>query len=171
MDVDPGSLPTGATMLRLEGEARRQGSGLTGDQLKGRWLVRHIWGKDGSRPLPTTELLLRRCEATLAIEQEDASDELRLTNSLALGWIKICFSGPGELRQRRPLLFFNFTRLRILMANHPILSISLPKPAPSKQPFFALIGSDTTTDGVKWLAARGRGGGLALWVDQKETLA
>jgi hypothetical protein len=57
------------------------------------------------------------------------------------------------------------------MANHPILSISLPKPAPNKQPFFALIGSDTTTDGVKWLAARGRGGGLALWVDQKETLA
>jgi hypothetical protein len=91
-------------MLRLEGEARRQGSGLTGDQLKGRWLVRHIWGKDGSRPLPTTELLLRRCEATLAVEQEDASDELRLTNSLALGW-KSVFQGLASCGNVVPYCF------------------------------------------------------------------
>ena len=46
----------------------------------------------------------------------------------------------------------------------------LPKPAETKLPFFALIASGSTrgsssgTNGEeRWLAARGRGGGLALW--------
>jgi hypothetical protein len=31
-------------------------------------------------------------------------------------------------------------------------------------PFFALLGRGRSAAGEDWLAARGRGGGLALWV-------
>jgi hypothetical protein len=36
---------------------------------------------------------------------------------------------------------------------------AIPSPAPQRLPFFALIARDPSG----WLAARGRGGGLALW--------
>ena len=50
---------------------------------------------------------------------------------------------------------------QIDLASFTILKRPLPKPEQKKIPFFALIaiGSDG-----KWLSARGKGGGLALWV-------
>jgi hypothetical protein len=75
-----------------------------------------------------------------------------------LGALELCFHGSGWLQGRRPLLLFSFERLELRLGEWILLSRALPPVPPRRQPFFALIGR-----GDGWLAARGRGGGLALW--------
>jgi hypothetical protein len=59
----------------------------------------------------------------------------------------------------RPLLVFRFELLELQLAGRTLLRRPLPAPEPQRLPFFALIARDSSG----WLAARGRGGGLALW--------
>jgi hypothetical protein len=57
------------------------------------------------------------------------------------------------------LLQFQFELLTLSLAGRILVERHLPPPAPGKMPFFALLGRSPDA----WLAARGRGGGLALW--------
>ncbi|MFN9646249.1 MAG: hypothetical protein ACK6BG_14280, partial [Cyanobacteriota bacterium] len=82
--------------------------------------------------------------------------------------MKLCFHGAAELRGRRPLLVFQFQTLQLSLAGHPLLTLSLSPPPPGREPFFALIASQSADGASRWLAARGRGGGLALWVSEED---
>ena len=66
-----------------------------------------------------------------------------------------------ELKGLRPLLAFYFEELKISISNFLIFNKELKKPEDKKMPFFSLVGISTKD---KWLCARGRGGGLAIWV-------
>ena len=68
--------------------------------------------------------------------------------------------GPGLLKGKRPLLIFHFDSLALRIGGIVLLKKVLPTPDQKRMPFFALI--ERNPDG--WMAARGRGGGLALWV-------
>ena len=57
---------------------------------------------------------------------------------------------------------FNFEELKISISSLSIFNKKLKKPEDKKMPFFSLIGISTKDD--NWLCARGRGGGLAIWV-------
>jgi hypothetical protein len=163
LDVS-GGLPDRTTLLALEARARRQGSGLTQEALFGPWRVWRIWSKNGLEPSRASERLLRGLVATLSIQPAQAGQGLLIMNSVQLGALSFCFSGPGQLRQRRPLLFFQFTKLQLLLGKRVMVSFDLPAPAAGKQPFFALIDRQALEGGETWLAARGRGGGLAIWL-------
>ena len=94
---------------------------------------------------------------------------MRLVNSVRLGAIELRFEGTGQLQGRRPLLVFSFDRLRLLLGGRVVFERALATPDPRRTPFFALIGAERARDSVLkepkgWLAARGRGGGLALWL-------
>ena len=69
------------------------------------------------------------------------------------------FRGRDAREGRRPLLVFGFDQLELSLAGRRLLQRNLPAADPRRRPFFALI--HRHEDG--WLAARGRGGGLALW--------
>ena len=58
-------------------------------------------------------------------------------------------------------LTFYFEELKISISNFPIFNKELKKPEDKKMPFFSLVGISTKDN---WLCARGRGGGLAIWV-------
>jgi hypothetical protein len=102
-------------------------------------------------------------KATLQIRGSD-QQQLELINSVELLGMKLSFWGPGRLVQKRPLLCFHFQQLHIQVAGRNLLSIALPKPPAGGEPFFALIAREQTETGLPWMAARGRGGGLALWL-------
>jgi hypothetical protein len=155
--------PDGASLLARERHSRHQGSGLQSHDLVGHWRVERVWGKEGAQPSAGAGAALRALKATLAIGPGE-NQELILHNSIQLGPLCLSFHGPGELRGRRPLLRFHFRELRLSLANRPLVSLPLPEPAAGKAPFFALIASEQGDRGRRWLAARGRGGGLALWV-------
>ncbi len=149
--------PSGETLLALEQQVRRAGSGLVASDLAGCWQLDQVWPKGSSRPASFSGLLLRGLAARLEIEV--SGEALRLSNVVNLGALELRFRGPGTLVGTRPLLQFWFELLELRLAGRLLLQRSLPAPPPRRLPFFALIGRDP----AGWLAARGRGGGLALW--------
>jgi hypothetical protein len=167
MPVESAGLPDASTLRELELRSRQQGSGLDRLALLGLWRVERVWPKQGAQPSTLATAALRALTACLRITASEAGD-LRLSNSIALGPWSLCFTGPGHLKGRRPLLLFSFTEAQVSCAGRPLLNFTLPTPAAGREPFFALIASDRLPAGSSWLAARGRGGGLALWVCEEK---
>ena len=55
---------------------------------------------------------------------------------------------------------FFFESIELKLGTRILLRRSLDIPDENNRPFFALIAMEETS---KWLSARGRGGGLAVW--------
>ena len=158
------SLPDGEALQRLEAAARASGSGLGSPSVVGRWRFRQVWPRRGGAPQAAAAALLRGLEASLEIGAAAEGDVLPLVNRVVLGALELRFEGEGSLAGRRPLLRFWFCRWQLRLAGRPLIDRVLERPAERRLPFFALIGRGRTADGEAWLAARGRGGGVALWL-------
>ena len=144
-------------LLQLEQQARRSGSGVEADALQGCWQLQLVWPKGQQRASAFSGWLLRGLSARLEIGTDP--EGLLLSNAVNLGAVELRFRGRGRLEGKRPLLLFSFEQLQLSLGGWRIVERTLPAPAPQRMPFFALIHRDPSG----WLAARGRGGGLALW--------
>ena len=170
-------LPDSAELLKLEQVSRRQGTGLVAADLIGTWRLQRVWPRQGGEPSGPSSALLRGLGARLEINATGvpAADldsprpgparapglgegELGLVNAVRLGLLELRFEGRARLAGPRPLLWFGFDQLQLRFGSQVLLQRSLPPAAAQRQPFFALIDKRSG-----WLAARGRGGGLALW--------
>jgi len=174
-------LPDSAELLKLEQVSRRQGTGLVAADLIGIWRLQRVWPRQGGEPSGPSSALLRGLGARLEINATGvpAADldsprpgpasapglgegDLGLVNAVRLGPLELRFEGRARLAGPWPLLWFGFDQMQLRFGSQVLLQRSLPPAAAQRQPFFALIGK-----GADWLAARGRGGGLALWQLQK----
>ena len=101
--------------------------------------------------------------ARLELKSKNKEDQINyeIKNSINFGLLNIIFIGSAELKGLRPLLTFYFEELKISISSLPIFNKELKKPEDKKMPFFSLVGISTKDN---WLCARGRGGGLAIWV-------
>lgn len=144
-------------LLQLEQQARRSGSGVEAEALQGCWQLERVWSKGQQRAAVFSGWLLRGLAARLEIGADQ--EGLLLSNAVNLGALELRFQGRGQLQGKRPLLMFSFDRLQLSLGGWHLVERSLPVPAAQRMPFFALIHRDASG----WLAARGRGGGLALW--------
>jgi hypothetical protein len=144
-------------LLQLEQQARRSGSGVEADALQGCWQLQLVWPKGQQRASAFSGWLLRGLSARLEIGTDP--EGLLLSNAVNLGAVELRFRGRGRLEGKRPLLLFSFEQLQLSLGGWRLVERTLPAPAPQRMPFFALIHRDPSG----WLAARGRGGGLALW--------
>ena len=163
------ALPSGDELQALEQVARQQGSGLESGHLTGLWRLERVWSRGQRQPSPLAGVALRALWASLRIEAKPNTGPnpapkphpgLKLTNAVQLGPLVLRFQGPGWLEGRRPLLRFQFDQLEIRAGQRLLLQRSLPAPDPRRGAFFALIASGAEG---RWLAARGRSGGLAVW--------
>jgi len=179
------ALPSGDELQALEQVARRKGSGLESGHLTGHWRLERVWSRGQRQPSTLAGVALRALGASLRIEAEANTEpntqpdagpnngpntgpdpapkphpRLKLTNAVMLGPLERRFLGPGWLEGRRPLLRFQFDQLEIRAGQRLLLQRSLPAPDPRRGAFFALIASGAEG---RWLAARGRSGGLAVW--------
>lgn len=145
-------------LLHLEKQARRTGSGLTASELLGCWQLNTIWPKGQTKANALNGWLLRSLGACLEISH-GSGDRLQLRNAVTLSGLTLQFTGPGELNGRQPLLKFRFEQVELLLGRFTLLKRKLPSPEKLREPFFALI--SRSSEG--WMAARGRGGGLAFW--------
>jgi hypothetical protein len=156
------ALATAEELLALERQARACGTGVEASDLVGRWQLELVWPKGSRRASAFSGWLLRGVSARLEIVAEPHAAEpqaVLLSNAVNLGAVELRFNGHGRLQGRRPLLLFSFDQLRLSVAGRCLFQRNLPAPLPQRTPFFALIHRDASG----WLAARGRGGGLALW--------
>jgi hypothetical protein len=169
-------LPASAELLKLERGSRRQGTDLEAADLLGIWRLQRVWPRQGGEPSGPSSVLLRGLGARLEISAAGPpsatldtpwpgpasapapGEGLGLVNAVSLGPLELRFEGRARLAGPRPLLWFGFDQLQLRFGSQVLLQRALPPAAAQRQPFFALIGK-----GPGWLAARGRGGGLALW--------
>ncbi len=147
----------------LEKNSQKNGSGIEYEELLGIWNFKYVWGKESDEIKNISSSILQVLSARLELKSKKKVDKLNfeIKNSINFGFLKVIFIGNAELKGLRPLLTFYFEELKISISNFQIFNKELKKPENKKMPFFSLVGISTKD---KWLCARGRGGGLAIWV-------
>ncbi len=147
----------------LEKNSQKNGSGIIYEELLGIWKFQYVWGKGSDEIKNIPSSILQVLSAKLELKKKNKEDKLNfeINNSINFGLLNIIFIGSAELKGLRPLLTFYFEEFKISIGNFPIFNKELKKTEDKKMPFFSLIGISTKD---KWMCARGRGGGLAIWV-------
>ena len=156
-------LPDIKEIKLLEKNSQKNGSGIVHDELLGIWKFKYVWGKESDQIKNIPSSILQVLSARLELKSKNREDQLNfeINNSIHFGLLNVIFTGDAELKGLRPLLTFYFRELKISISNFPIFKRELKKPEDKKMPFFSLVGISSKD---KWLCARGRGGGLAIWV-------
>lgn len=157
-------LPKLNQLLELEDFAKKNGSGIKYESLLGLWRFVSVWNKEGNSQNPIASSLLRIFSASLELRKNQLNGKIpifELKNSIRFGLLRIEFIGYGELQGSQPLLIFYFEKIGLNLKESVIFSRSLEVPIKKDRPFFSLI---TLDEDMGWLSARGRGGGLALWL-------
>ena len=149
----------------LEKNSQKNGSGIVYEELLGIWKFKYVWGKESDeiKNIPSSILQVLSARLELKSKNKNKEDQINyeIKKSINFGLLNIIFTGSAELKGLRPLLTFYFEELKISISNFQLFNKKLKKPEDKKMPFFSLVGIGTNDN---WLCARGRGGGLALWV-------
>jgi len=157
------AIPSAEQLLLLEQKARASGSGLNFNDLLGSWYLERVWSKGSKSPLTFAAFLLKNLSACLRLSID--TNQFQIINSVSIGPLQLSFVGKAFLNGPRPLLFFTFQYVSVSLGSLVIFKRNLPQPPSRRMPFFALIARNSNG----WLAARGRGGGLALWILKADT--
>ncbi|MCT4365438.1 MULTISPECIES: hypothetical protein [Synechococcaceae] len=167
--------PDGAELLERERISRRKGSGIAAPDLVGTWLLQKVWPRTSSQPAAISAAILRSLGASLTLvspssdpDDPEPAAPFQIANMVGIGALELRFQGHAWLEGKRPLLRFRFERLQVRFGRRCWLDRPLAAPGTASSPFFALIATGSGTDSgseaeTVWLAARGKGGGLALW--------
>ncbi len=158
------NFPSHSEILDLEKKSNKEGSGITYKDLNGVWKFQYVWKKKSDHKDNISSSILQVLSANLELSYKDIENELHsfvIKNSIKFGIISIIFSGNAYLKGNRPLLLFSFKSLVIKCFNVSIFDKSLQEINQTKMPFFSLI---AIQDNKKWLCARGKGGGIAIWI-------
>ena len=100
---------------------------------------------------------------------EAPSNTASISNQVQLGHLRLKFMGPARYLGKKNLLAFDFLQVQLLWGSHCLFQRNIHgglaqadafhQQAIAQQPFFAFFLASEA-----FIAARGRGGGLALWV-------
>ena len=157
-------LPEFNKIIDLEKFANKNGSGISYERLIGHWNLRYVWKKGKEKVDNTSSSFLQILSASLQLSKldlEDGKPRYAIQNSVRFGLLSIVFKGEAFLKGKRPVLFFYFNKIVISIIKINILEKDFKETDTKKLPFFALIALGDKND---WLCARGKGGGLALWI-------
>ncbi|MBD2328175.1 hypothetical protein H6G21_14920 [Alkalinema sp. FACHB-956] len=125
--------------------------------------------QSGTAPEPTPELI---SPALISPANANLGQNLTIANQLQVGLVTLRLTGPARYLGKKNLLAFDFLHLQVQVLGKTLYDGKFPAPQRAKPfeqlpigqlPFFAFF---TVTD--RYIAARGRGGGLALWVRSGE---
>jgi hypothetical protein len=144
-------------------------------QLLGSWQLRFVTGTQKVRQragvvLGSGKYLPNWVQITLTYEA-NADTTGRMINLVSLGALKLIVSGPCRFQSPRNLLAFDFTHLEVALGGFKLFQGFLGNGAEretqflqssiGKQAFFVFFLVEKQV-----IAARGKGGGLAVWVKQ-----
>jgi hypothetical protein len=173
----PTAAATVMALLQTEESIRQTRTQFTESDLLGNWRLHFV--SAGKVNLISKRLrgffLPSFLPAQIGFQRSDMNDSapLCVTNQITIGLIQLKFTGPARFESKKNLLGFDFIRLEIIALGQRVYEGAVPSSrtnqkfqdiAIGKLPFFAFF---AVTDG--FIAARGRGGGLAMWVKQSES--
>ncbi|WOD37436.1 hypothetical protein [Nodosilinea sp. E11] len=175
----PGAESVTAALLTAERQVKQQRQQFSPDGLLGTWRLRFTAPKkpttQAGKPTSSGFYIPGLAVATLSFSRDRApdlaptTDLFTIQNQLQVGALKLRFTGPAKFLPKKNLLAFDFVRLQVLVGDLCLVNLPLKgkaaKPEPflaasvGKLPFFSFFAVEPG-----YVAARGRGGGLALWV-------
>ena len=163
-------------LLSVEKAHRKSKSVYHSEQLNGRWRLCFI---TGTKQVQNRANLMMRSgrylprwvtvELTYTPPEDDSPIETgTLENSIQLGGFAVTLTGPARFLTPKSILAFDFTKIKVKLGNQTLYSGSIrggkkreamfDEASLAQQAFFTYF---LITDNL--IAARGRGGGLALW--------
>jgi hypothetical protein len=173
----PTAAATVMALLQTEESIRQTRTQFTESDLLGNWRLHFV--SAGKVNLISKRLrgffLPSFLPAQIGFQRSDMNDSapLCVTNQITIGLIQLKFTGPARFESKKNLLGFDFTRLEIIALGQRVYEGAVPSSRKNqkfqdisigKLPFFAFF---AVTD--SFIAARGRGGGLAMWIKQSES--
>jgi len=166
-----------AALLELERATKRTKQAMPVESLLGTWRLCFSAGKkakfQSGEPVGSGFYVPKLAIAHITFTRTDESEgSLVIANELNMGPLSIRFTGPARYPGKKNLLVFDFTQLQVRCFGLTVYrgevgsqkrgDQSFADTAIAKLPFFAFFAA--TDD---YIAARGRGGGLAIWINEK----
>ena len=164
MILDAKKLPQYKEIKTLETISKKDGSSIGYEDLIGTWKFNSVWKKGSEKIDNISSSILQVLSAKLELKKnisQNKSFDFTIKNSISFGILLIIFCGKASLKGPRPLLPFFFENLIINFGSFTLVKKSLKKPEEKQMPFFSLIAISKENN---WMCARGRGGGLAIWI-------
>lgn len=156
-------LPQYFEIKELERISKKDGSRIEHEDLIGTWKFNAVWKKGSEEIDNISSSILQVLSANLELKNNSQNNkfDFKIRNSINFGILSIIFCGEALLKGTRPLLPFYFNNLIVKIGNFTLVNKSLKHPEEKQMPFFSLIALNKENN---WLCARGRGGGLAIWI-------
>ncbi len=164
MILEAKKLPQYTEIKNLESISKKDGSGIEYEDLIGTWKFNYVWKKGSKEIDDISSTILQVLSAKLELKKTNSQNyivDYQIKNSVSFGILSIIFCGQASLKGKRPLLPFFFENLIINIGNFTLVNKPLKKPEEKRMPFFSLIAISKEKN---WMCARGRGGGLAIWI-------
>ena len=164
MILEVKDLPQYSEIKNLESISKKEGSSIGYEDLIGKWKFNSVWKKGSQEIDNISSSILQVLTAQLELKKNDYQNnkvKFKIKNSISFGILSIIFCGQASLKGKRPLLPFFFENLIINIGNFTLINKPLKKPDEKQMPFFSLIAISKENS---WMCARGRGGGLAIWI-------
>ena len=168
------------TLLELEKDARQEKKPHSLRDLEGSWKLRFITGTKKTRKragvvLGAGRYIPKGINITIDYQQNSPSSENagKVKNTVRLGFISLSLSGPIEFMPKRNILAFDFTYLDIMLFGSKLYSGYLKGGLAKDTEFHATPLKNRAFFSYfllhqEAIAARGKGGGLALWTRDKD---
>ena len=156
--------PNYEKIIELEKKSFKDSSCISNQDLIGKWKFQYVWKKGSTNVDNISSSLLQVLGANLELSNNLIARKdniLGIKNSIRFGVISISFQGEAFLKGKRPLLLFSFNKLVVKVGNFDLFNLTLKNEDENKMPFFSLIAIDEFKN---WMCARGKGGGLAIWI-------
>ena len=169
-----------AALLEAEKRAKQNKIRYGFEQLIGNWRLCFITGTKKTRQkagivlgagryIPEWVAKIQIAYSAQAVaEGEEDREKGRVENSVQVGAIKLTLSGPTKFLVNKNILAFDFTRITVKLLGKTVYQGFIRGGEAREAEFFSLsVGKQAffayflVEDGI--IAARGRGGGLALW--------
>ncbi len=164
MTIEPKNLPQYKEIKNLESISQKEGSGIGYEDLIGSWKFNSVWKKGSEEIDNISSSILQVLSAKLELKKNNIQNndfEFKIKNSISFGILSIVFCGQASLKGTRPLLPFFFENLIINIGSLTLVNKPLKKTEENQIPFFSLIAISKENN---WMCARGKGGGLAIWI-------
>jgi hypothetical protein len=165
-------------LLQAEKTAKKRKVHYSFEQLIGTWRLCFVTGTKKTRQRAGIVLgagryiprwvKLQLCYSAAPTQQQDSEAGV-VENSVELGALKLTLTGPTKFLPKKNILAFDFTRMTVQLFGAKLYKgyirggeskeQQFQQESVGKQAFFAYFLVED-----KLIAARGRGGGLALWV-------
>jgi hypothetical protein len=161
-------------LLQAEKSAKRSKVRHTYEQLLGTWRLGFITGTKRTRQkagvvLGAGRFLPKWVEIHLSYSQsEPASERGTVENSVKLGPLQLVLTGPTQFWQKTNRLAFDFTQMKVSLSGLTLYDGYIRNGRDSEAKFYEESVKEQAFFTYflveeRCMAARGRGGGLALW--------